>query len=213
MNLLTGADVLAEDKLFATLDTRTRRWDLGEGAEALLSDNRRVRQQSAAHAGGQLPGHPGGRPFTPTCCCMWPMPRTSGSFTRSRASTRCSRRSGIEDKPSILLLNKTDRLVDPAIILTLQRNYPEAMAISAHAADGIEQLAVRIRMLMHGAKVKLRLRADFRNGKLMQYLARHAELGEQDWGDTTVEMEAEMAADHAEGLSRFDGDVEVLELR
>src|SRR4029450_7077886 len=38
MNSLTGADVLAEDKLFATLDTRTRRWQLPGRGPVLLSD-------------------------------------------------------------------------------------------------------------------------------------------------------------------------------
>ena len=38
LNTLTGADVLAEDKLFATLDTRTRRWQLPGWGPVLLSD-------------------------------------------------------------------------------------------------------------------------------------------------------------------------------
>ncbi|MBX3247720.1 MAG: GTPase HflX [Myxococcales bacterium] len=38
LNTLTGADVLAEDKLFATLDTRTRRMVTPGGREVLLSD-------------------------------------------------------------------------------------------------------------------------------------------------------------------------------
>jgi GTP-binding protein HflX len=38
MNALTEAGVLAEDKLFATLDTTTRKVDLPEGGELLLSD-------------------------------------------------------------------------------------------------------------------------------------------------------------------------------
>ena len=38
LNVLTGADVLAEDKLFATLDTRTRRWQLPGWGPVLLSD-------------------------------------------------------------------------------------------------------------------------------------------------------------------------------
>ncbi len=35
MNALTQAGVLAEDKLFATLDTRTRRWQLPVGTSAV----------------------------------------------------------------------------------------------------------------------------------------------------------------------------------
>ena len=38
MNRLTDAEVMAEDKLFATLDTRTRRWQLPHWGPVLLSD-------------------------------------------------------------------------------------------------------------------------------------------------------------------------------
>ena len=38
MNALTDAEVLAEDKLFATLDTRTRRWQLPGWGPVLISD-------------------------------------------------------------------------------------------------------------------------------------------------------------------------------
>jgi len=38
MNALTDAKVLTEDKLFATLDTRTRRWQLSGWGPVLLSD-------------------------------------------------------------------------------------------------------------------------------------------------------------------------------
>src|SRR5829696_8962831 len=38
MNALTGAGVKAVDKLFATLDTRTRRWQLPNWGPVLLSD-------------------------------------------------------------------------------------------------------------------------------------------------------------------------------
>src|SRR5207302_6318225 len=38
LNILTGSDVLAENKLFATLDTRTRRWQLPGWGPVLLSD-------------------------------------------------------------------------------------------------------------------------------------------------------------------------------
>src|ERR1700710_1181978 len=37
-NTLTAAGTYADDKLFATLDTKTRAWRLERGTEALLSD-------------------------------------------------------------------------------------------------------------------------------------------------------------------------------
>ena len=38
LNALTGSDVFAEDKLFATLDPTTRRLDLPDGRTVLLTD-------------------------------------------------------------------------------------------------------------------------------------------------------------------------------
>ena len=38
LNSLTSADVYAEDMLFATLDTRTRKWKLADGRTVLVSD-------------------------------------------------------------------------------------------------------------------------------------------------------------------------------
>ena len=38
LNRLTGSSVYVEDKLFATLDTRTKKWTIEGAAEILLSD-------------------------------------------------------------------------------------------------------------------------------------------------------------------------------
>ena len=38
LNILTGADALVEDKLFATLDTTTRKLPFANGTELLLTD-------------------------------------------------------------------------------------------------------------------------------------------------------------------------------
>ena len=68
LNKVTGSDVLAEDKLFATLDTRTRRWQLPNWGPVLLSDTvgfirdlphslvPALRRRSKKHD-------------RPTCCC------------------------------------------------------------------------------------------------------------------------------------------------
>ena len=48
LNKLTGSDELAEDKLFATLDTRTRRWQLPGWGPVLLERHGRLHPRSAA---------------------------------------------------------------------------------------------------------------------------------------------------------------------
>ena len=48
LNKLTGSDEFVEDKLFATLDTRTRRWQLPSWGPVLLSRHRRLYSRVAA---------------------------------------------------------------------------------------------------------------------------------------------------------------------
>ena len=69
-NRLTGADILAKDMLFATLDPTLRRVRLPHGEEMILSDTVGFISDLADHAGRRLPRHArggaGGRPH-PAC--------------------------------------------------------------------------------------------------------------------------------------------------
>jgi GTP-binding protein HflX len=59
MNALTTANTLSEDKLFATLDTLTRRWELGSGRHVLLSDTVWLHPEPAPPPGRVVSGHAG----------------------------------------------------------------------------------------------------------------------------------------------------------
>ena len=57
LNALTGADVLTENKLFATLDTRTRRWQLPGWGPGAAERHGRLHSRPAASFDRQLQGH------------------------------------------------------------------------------------------------------------------------------------------------------------
>jgi len=210
MNLLTGAGVLTEDKLFATLDTKTRRWELGDGQVALLSDtvgfvrnlphllvaSFKATLEEAIHADLLL--HVADASHEQ-------VDQQIRSVQEVLAELDCG------DKDQLLLLNKIDRIRDPAVGLALQSRYGDAHLISALTADGVAGVIAAVHQRIGGGRVTLRIRADFRNGRLMQYLARHADVTNQQWGRHTVEMDAVMGSVHADGLSQFDPDVDVLD--
>ena len=62
MNALTDAGVLVEDKLFATLDTRTRRWRFRGGGLRPALRHGRLHPRPAARAGRLVQGHARGGP-------------------------------------------------------------------------------------------------------------------------------------------------------
>ncbi len=92
MRSLTGADVLVEDKLFATLDTRTRRWAIPGFGDVLLSDTVGLfgifRIILWPHFGPLWK-----KRDMRICCCMWWTPAARKQNDRFIRSIRCCRRS------------------------------------------------------------------------------------------------------------------------
>jgi GTP-binding protein HflX len=210
MNRLTGAGVLVEDKLFSTLDTRTRRWKLAEGLEVLLSDtvgfirdlphhliaSFHATLEEAIHADLLLHVADASHP------------RLEHQI---RAVEGVLKDLGVSEANRILLLNKVDRVSDHAELSLLRGKYPQALLISAATVVGIEELAQAVSFRAGGQPVQVTLQADFRNGKLMQYIAQHAVVSEQTYDDSTTRIEATMTAGRLEGLRLFGRDVRIVE--
>lgn len=141
-NRLTGADVYIEDKLFATLDSTTRKLHLGEGEDIILSDTvgfiRKLPHNLvetfkstlgvAAHAD----------------CILEVVDASAPDFAEHIEVTK-KVLDDLTDASIIRLLvfNKTDA-ASPERIEELNEKYPEAIKISAKENSGIEILKSRI---------------------------------------------------------------------
>ena len=211
MNLLTGAGVLAEDQLFATLDTKTAPLEPGRRPGVPCSAT-----PSASSATCRTTWWPASaprwrRPSTPTCCCTWPTRRTRSVDRQIAAVDAVLDELDCQGKDQLLLLNKIDRLQDPTVLAALQARYGGALCLSAATGQGADRLVAEVIHRLQHRRVALTLRADVRNGRLMQYLARHAQVRHQEWSDNTVEMDAVMATEQADRLAQFAPDVHVLQ--
>ena len=106
-NTLTAAGTYADDKLFATLDTKTRAWKLERGHRSAAERYGRIRARSAAQSGRQFQGDAGGSGAcrsAAACAGCRPSARRAAVRIGASGSGRDRRR----DKPEILLLNKID---------------------------------------------------------------------------------------------------------
>jgi GTP-binding protein HflX len=209
MNRLTGAGVLVEDKLFSTLDTRTRRWKLAEGQEVLLSDtvgfirdlphhlvaSFHATLEEAIHADLLLHVADASHPRLEQ---------------HLRAVDEVLKDLGCTEEGRILLLNKIDRVTDPAEVAILRKKYPKALLVSATNVVGIEELAAAVTFRAGGEPVAVTLQADFRNGKLMQYIAQHAQVSKQTYDESTTKIVATMTAARLDGLRQFGRDVKIV---
>jgi GTP-binding protein HflX len=139
LNALSGAEVMAKDMLFATLDTTTRRIDLPDGQPLLLTDtvgfvrnlpHRLVEAFKATLEEAVLADF-----------LIHVLDATSPEIERfHRTTLEVLDELGAEGKPTITVLNKIDRVEDPEQIASLARMFPDALRVSAVTHAGLDRL-------------------------------------------------------------------------
>jgi len=148
LNALTGAGVLSEDKLFATLDPTTRRFLLPTGRPVLLTDTVGFIRNlphgliDAFHATLEEAA------FADVILLI--LDASDPEMLVQLETTRTVLSEvGAADQPELLVLNKLDRVgeFDRA---RLAADYPEAVMISARDQSGFVELATRLEALISG---------------------------------------------------------------
>ena len=139
LNALTGADVLVEDKLFATLDAVTRRFEPAPGMPVLLTDTvgfiRRLPHflikafrstlEEASHADLLIHVLDAADSNIENCY---------------QTTTSVLQELGAGEIPVITIINKVDKLPDTAQVETLLARFPESLAVSAKTGEGLGEL-------------------------------------------------------------------------
>jgi GTPase len=157
LNKLTVSDAFVEDKLFATLDTTTRRMELPDGQQILLTDtvgfirhlphdlvqSFRATLEESVLADFLIhvvdASHPNAEIFLAT-------------------TTEVLRELGAGDKRTVLALNKTDIVGDESILPGLMHRHPDAIPISVKTGAGLDDLLHRIHEMVYDRVVRLDLR-------------------------------------------------------
>jgi GTP-binding protein HflX len=143
LNAFTGASVLVENKLFATLDATTRRFEVVPGKPVLLTDTvgfiRRLPHtlikafrstlEEASHANLLINVLDASDPAIEDCF---------------RTTVAVLSELGAGELPVITVLNKIDRLENMEQAESLLVNFPESVLISVKNGTGLNELKSRI---------------------------------------------------------------------
>jgi GTP-binding protein HflX len=200
-NTLTAAGTYADDKLFATLDTKTRAWRLERGSEALLSDtvgfvrdlphnlvaSFRATLEEAVHADLLLHvldvGHP----------------HVEQQF---KSVHEVLDEIGAKNKPEILLLNKIDTDEGEAAYPFWRTLNPDSIPISAKSGAGLDKLTEAVYQYLRGQQVDVTLEADVTNGKLIAFIESHTRIHDRQFLDGRIQLKAVMGKKTLADLSR-----------
>jgi GTP-binding protein HflX len=187
MNALTKADVFVEDKLFATLDTRTRRWQFRGGGHVLLSDTvgfiRNLPHTLVASFKATL------EEARQADLLLHVVDASSPEAEKQIAAVNAVLDElGLADHPTLLVLNKLDKVPDRSFLDVLKARHEEAIAISASSGDGLDRLEQAVREALHEQALDAEVETGVANGRVLAYLAQHAQIRDQQYDDDRVSL-------------------------
>ena len=182
MNALTDASVLAEDKLFATLDTRTRRWNLRAWGPVLLSDTvgfiRDLPHSLVASFKSTLEETRQAELLLHVADASSP-----GVFDQIAAVYKVLKDLEIEEKDTLLVLNKIDAVPNPLLLNRVLDRYPNAIPVSAKGKKGLSPLIEAVGLALGREFLNIYVEVDPADGKLLSYLSEKGEILSREFGN------------------------------
>jgi GTP-binding protein HflX len=206
MNALTGAGVSVRDRLFETLDTRTRQWLMPDGRSVMLSDTVGFIRK--------LPHH-----LVASFHATLEEARTADVLLHvadASNPTAEAQIDAVEDvlkqlrcraTKRILVLNKVDAVTDPARLHLLQHRSDCPVCVSALTGEGLEALSRIVQGCLDEMDVELTVETAPGNGKLVALLHDRGAVLERSYTEGVARFRVKVPPDVAGSIEALGGRV------
>lgn len=175
MNRLTDAGVYVADKLFATLDTRTKAWGVGPNRVVLLSDTVGFIRQLPHHLVESF--HATLEEVVNADLLLHVVDASDAdALDHARAVRDVLESLGCGGRPELVALNKVDRVAEPELLPWLERRVGRSVRISARSGEGIDELRHLVNELAAARESRHRVVIDVREGAAIAWLEGQAEV-------------------------------------
>jgi GTPase len=202
LNLLTGADVVAEDRLFATLDPTTRSFILPNKQRVLLTDTVGFLRK--------LP-HTLIESFKATLeevseadllihVVDLSHPRVDEQMEAVETVLKELEAFG---KQTLIVFNKIDNLLNRELAESYLRRYPGSVAISARTGEGVGDLVVALQEALSAWRLRSRFRIPAKESPLIAEIHRVGHVLELRYEDDAALIIAHVPPDLANKLEQF----------
>jgi len=202
LRVLSGTEVYVADKLFATLDTTTRRIDLPNGRPLLLTDTvgfvRRLPHRLVEAFKATLEEAVLADFLVHVLDISAPQVEEFHHTTLD-----VLKELGADQKRILTVFNKIDRLPDNTARVTAMRHHPDAVFISTVTGEGLDTLCDRMADLLAGQVAHLRLRIPHTRGDLVALLHQQARINECRYEDDAAYIEATLPLRLAASLTEW----------
>ncbi|MBX7156703.1 MAG: GTPase HflX [Candidatus Kapaibacterium sp.] len=199
MNALTNAEVYIEDKLFATLDTTVRQFELPSGQTALLSDTVGFIRKLPTHLVASFRST-----FAESVesdMLIHVVDVTNPTFRDHIAVVQDTLESlDVHNKPSVLVFNKIDAVEDGNLIADLEYEYPGCIFVSAVTGLNIRKLTAKMQEYYDSRGTTLSLQFPYSAMKELSALYNIGEVLERKEDDLGIKIKIRIPTDKSPGL-------------
>lgn len=197
LNRLTGAGILAEDKLFATLDPTTRNLELPSGQEVLLTDTvgfiRKLPHHLIEAFKSTLEEARYSDVILHVVDCSNPQ-----MDTQIHIVYETLRQLEIGDKVVVTVFNKIDRLSEEVILRDFHSDYQ--VKISAKTGDGLGDLMEILETILRSRKIYLEKLYPYGEAGKIQIIRKHGQLLSEEYRDDGIFVTAYVPNELYSGL-------------
>lgn len=207
LNALTNAGVFTEDKLFATLDTTTRRYTLHNNQEVLLIDTvgfiRKLPHLLVAAFKSTLEE-------ALFADILLHVVDVSHPAAEEQAETTFKVLKELEaaDRPVITILNKADKEGTKDRILKMKLTYPKCIDVSAIEKTGFEQLQDAMIRELQKRRTVVKLSIPQSDYAIVSEVMREGTILHQEYIDDNVLLRAEIPSLLGQRLQKYQIDNE-----
>ena len=95
---------------------------------------------------------------------------------------------GLEDHPTLLVLNKTDKVPDRSYLDVLKAHHADSVAISAARGEGLDRLEAAVRAALSDRALEAEVETGVADGRVLAYLAQHAQIHDRTYDEDRVRL-------------------------
>ena len=187
LNRLAGADIYAEDQLFATLDPTTRQVELPNGEPGLMTDTvgfiRKLPHHLVDSFKATLEEVVEADLILHVIDCAHPQVEQ-----QIAAVNTVLREIGAEDKPMLCVLNKIDKDAGRNVARQLNHTIRRSVPFSALTGEGLEALLEALADCLKGDKQVMKLAIPLSEGRLLAQLKQSATVLEEKYEGEFAEL-------------------------
>lgn len=183
LNCLTGSDIPANDRLFDTLDTTTRRLRIDESTEVLLSDTVGFIRKLPTHLIEAFKATLEELSYADVLLHVIDLSNPEWE-EQARIVDALIRQLGAESTPQLRVYNKCDRYFG------ILPHGEDAVCISARSGEGADLLVRKLSQMLDRGKRRVHLLLPYSAAAMLDTLKREAAVQYLEYRDDGIELDA-----------------------